>query len=134
MKAGDVVVELDSTSFVLEIKDRTLQLNQAEIDLQRQLEPERRGSRRTRRWTSSASGPAVKRAEVDADVPEGILPKRDYLEKQLVLRAGPGRRGAGRGRPGQPARRRRRGREAEAHRRREAAAGGETSPRRRSPP
>lgn len=37
VKAGDVVVELDSTTFVLEIKDRTLQLNQAEIDLQRQL-------------------------------------------------------------------------------------------------
>ncbi len=38
---------------------------------------------------SSASGRMVKRAEVDADVPEGILPKRDYLEKQLALqRAG----------------------------------------------
>jgi HlyD family secretion protein len=84
VKAGDLVVELDSTTFVLEIKDRTLQLSQAEIDLERQmsqngvleadkaLEVERKRA-------------VVKRAEVDADVPEGILPQRDYLEKQLVL-------------------------------------------------
>ncbi len=85
VKAGDVVAELDSSSFVAEIKDRSLQLSQAEIDLQRQisqngvleadkaLEVERKRA-------------AVKRAEVDADLPEGILPKRDFLEKQLVLR------------------------------------------------
>src|SRR5688572_8695865 len=31
VKPGDVVVELDSSSFVLEVKDRALQLSQAEI-------------------------------------------------------------------------------------------------------
>lgn len=84
VKAGDVVVELDSTTFVLEIKDRTLAMSQAEIDLQRQisqngvleadkaLEVERKRA-------------VVRRAEVDADVPEGILPQRDFLEKKLIL-------------------------------------------------
>jgi HlyD family secretion protein len=85
VQAGQIVAELDSTSFLVEIKDRSLQLSQAEIDLERQrsqngvieadraLEVERKRA-------------AMQRAEVDADVPEGILPKRDYLEKQLVLR------------------------------------------------
>ncbi|HEY0713831.1 MAG TPA: HlyD family efflux transporter periplasmic adaptor subunit, partial [Polyangia bacterium] len=85
VSAGQIVAELDSTSFLVEIKDRSLQLSQAEIDLERQrsqngvieadraLEVERKRA-------------AMLRAEIDADVPEGILPKRDYLEKQLVLR------------------------------------------------
>ena len=84
VKAGDVVVELDSTTFVLEIKDRTLQLNQAEIDLQRQLS-QNGVAEADKALDVERKRAAVKRAEVDADVPEGILPKRDYLEKQLVL-------------------------------------------------
>jgi hypothetical protein len=84
VKAGDVVVELDSTTFVLEIKDRTLQLNQAEIDLQRQLS-QNGVAEADKALDVERKRAAVRRAEVDADVPEGILPKRDYLEKQLVL-------------------------------------------------
>jgi HlyD family secretion protein len=84
VKAGDVVVELDSTSFVLEIKDRTLQLNQAEIDLQRQLS-QNGVAEADKALDVERKRALVKRAEVDADVPEGILPKRDYLEKQLAL-------------------------------------------------
>jgi hypothetical protein len=84
VKAGDVVVELDSTTFVLEIKDRTLQLNQAEIDLQRQLS-QNGVAEADKALDVERKRAAVRRAEVDADVPEGILPKREYLEKQLVL-------------------------------------------------
>ena len=84
VKAGDVVVELDSSSFALEIKDRTLQLNQAEIDLQRQLS-QNGVVEADKALDVERKRAAVKRAEVDADVPEGILPKRDYLEKQLAL-------------------------------------------------
>ena len=84
VKAGDVVVELDSNSFVLEVKDRTLQLNQAEIDLQRQLS-QNGVAEADKALDVERKRAAVKRAEVDADVPEGILPKRDYLEKQLAL-------------------------------------------------
>jgi HlyD family secretion protein len=84
VKAGDVVVELDSSSFALEIKDRTLQLNQAEIDLQRQLS-QNGVVEADKALDVERKRAVVKRAEVDADVPEGILPKRDYLEKQLAL-------------------------------------------------
>jgi multidrug resistance efflux pump len=84
VKAGDVVVELDSTSFVLEIKDRTLQLSQAEIDLERQIS-QNGVLEADKALDVERKRAVVKRAEVDADVPEGILPKRDYLEKQLAL-------------------------------------------------
>jgi HlyD family secretion protein len=84
VKAGELVVELDSTSFVLEIKDRTLQLSQAEIDLERQIS-QNGVAEADRALEVERKRAAVKRAEVDADVPEGILPQRDYLEKQLAL-------------------------------------------------
>jgi HlyD family secretion protein len=85
VRAGDVVVDLDDTVFAAQLRERTLALSQSEIDLQRQvsqnglleadkaLEVERKRA-------------LMKRAEIDADVPPGILPKRDYLEKQLALR------------------------------------------------
>lgn len=85
VKAGDVVAELDSSSFLLEIKDRSLQLSQAEIDLQRQLALAG-VTEADRALEVERKRAVVLRAEVDADVPEGILPRRDYLEKQLVLR------------------------------------------------
>jgi HlyD family secretion protein len=85
VRTGEVVARLDSTSFVQQIKDLTLQLSQAEIDLERQtsqngvLEADRALDVERRKA-------ALLRAEVDADVPEGILPKRDYLEKQMAVR------------------------------------------------
>ena len=85
VKAGDVVARLDSSGFALQVRDLTLQLSQAEIDVEHQrsvngvveadkeLDLERKKA-------------VLRRAEVDADVPEGILPKRDFLEKQMVVR------------------------------------------------
>jgi HlyD family secretion protein len=85
VKAGDVVAELDSSSFVAEIKDRSLQLSQAEIDLQRQIS-QNGVLDADRALDVERKRAAVERAVVDADLPEGILPNREYLEKQLVLR------------------------------------------------
>ncbi|HEY0706206.1 MAG TPA: hypothetical protein VGG33_05380, partial [Polyangia bacterium] len=85
VKAGQIVAELDSSSFVVEIKDRSLQLSQAEIDLQRQAS-QNGVTEADRALEVERKRAAMQRAEIDADVPEGILPKRDYLEKQLVLR------------------------------------------------
>jgi HlyD family secretion protein len=84
VRAGDVVAELDTTSFVQEVKDRTLQLSQAEIDLERQIS-QNGVTEADRALEVERKRAIVLRAEVDADVPEGILPKRDYLEKQLTL-------------------------------------------------
>jgi multidrug resistance efflux pump len=85
VKEGDIVAELDSSAFVLEMKDRQLQLSQAEIDLQRQLS-QNGVLEADKALDVERKRSAVLRAEVDADVPEGILPKRDYLDKQLILR------------------------------------------------
>jgi multidrug resistance efflux pump len=84
VKAGEVVAELDSTSFVQEVKDRALQLSQAELDLERQIS-QNGVTEADRALEVERKRAVVLRAEVDADVPEGILPKRDYLEKQLTL-------------------------------------------------
>jgi HlyD family secretion protein len=85
VKAGEVVARLDSNAFVQQIKDLTLQLSQAEIDLERQLS--QNGVLEADRALDVERKRAIlKRAEVDADVPEGILPKRDFLEKKLTVR------------------------------------------------
>lgn len=84
IRAGDVVAELDTTSFVQEMKDRALQLSQAEIDLERQIS-QNGVVEADRALEVERKRAVVLRAEVDADVPEGILPKRDFLEKQLTL-------------------------------------------------
>jgi multidrug resistance efflux pump len=85
VKAGEVVARLDSTSFVQQIKDLTLQQSQAEIDLERQLS-QNGVLEADKELDLERKRAALKRAEVDADVPEGILPKRDFLEKQMAVR------------------------------------------------
>jgi HlyD family secretion protein len=85
VKKGEVVAELDSSAFVTQVKERLLQLNQAEIDLERVAS--QNGVQEADRALEVESRRAgFRRAEIDADVPEGILPKRDYLEKQLAAR------------------------------------------------
>jgi HlyD family secretion protein len=85
VEAGAAVVELDSTSFATQLRERTLAASQAEIDLQRQAS--QNGVAEADRALEVGKKRAImKRAEIDADVPPGILPKRDYLEKQIALR------------------------------------------------
>ena len=103
VKAGEVVARLDSTAFVQQIKDLTLQLSQAEIDLERQLS-QNGVLEADKALDVERKRAALQRAEVDADVPEGILPKRDFLEKQMVGPAGQGRRRAGARPPWRPSR------------------------------
>lgn len=85
VKKGDVVAELDSSQFVTLVKERVLQLNQAEIDLER-VASQNGVQEADRALDVESKRAAFRRAEIDADVPEGILPKRDYLEKQLAAR------------------------------------------------
>jgi multidrug resistance efflux pump len=85
VKAGQKLVELDNANFVSQVKEKSLTVSQAEVEAQRQewqneLDASDRELEVERRRT------VLRRAEVDADLPEGILPKRDYLEKQLTLR------------------------------------------------
>jgi HlyD family secretion protein len=84
VKAGDVIAELDTSALVVVVKDRTLQLSQAEIDLERQIS-QNGVLEADKELDLERKRAAAKRAEVDADVPPGILPKRDFLEKQMTL-------------------------------------------------
>ena len=68
-----------------QIKDLSLQLSQAEIDLERQLS-QNGVLEADKELDLERKKAALQRAEVDADVPDGILPKRDFLEKQMAVR------------------------------------------------
>jgi multidrug resistance efflux pump len=85
VKAGAKVAELDNANFVAQVKERTLTVAQAEGELKRQ-EWQNQLDGTDRALDVQRKRAVMERARVDADVPEGILPKRDYLEKQLVLK------------------------------------------------
>jgi HlyD family secretion protein len=85
VKAGDKLVELDNANFVAQVKERTLTVAQAEGELKRQ-EWQNQLDQADRVLEVKRKEAAVERARIDADVPVDILPKRDYLEKQLVFK------------------------------------------------
>jgi multidrug resistance efflux pump len=67
------------------VKERSLTVSTAEVELRRQ-EWQNELDQTDRVLEVERKRSVLRRAEIDADVPEGILPKRDYLEKQLALR------------------------------------------------
>ncbi len=84
VKAGQKVAELDNATFVAQMRDQALRVSQSEMDLKRQ--QWQNGLQETDRVLDvERKRAAVERARIDADVPEGILPKREYLEKQIVF-------------------------------------------------
>lgn len=84
VKKGEVIAELDNATFASQAQDLQITVAQAEIDLKRQ--EWQNGLAETDRTLDIArKRAAFRRAEVDADVPEGILPRREHLEKQLAL-------------------------------------------------
>ncbi len=85
VKAGDKVAELDNASYVSLLKERVIVISQQEMDLKRQ-QWKNALAETDRQMEVARKKAALKRAEVDADIPDGILPKRDYLEKQLALK------------------------------------------------
>jgi len=85
VQAGDKLAELDNANFVAKVRDGALKVSQSETELKRQqwqneLDANDRQLEVERRKT------ALRRAEIDADVPPGILPQRDYLLKQMAVR------------------------------------------------
>jgi len=84
VKAGQKLAELDSASFVASLKERALAVSQAEIELKRQ-EWQNALADSERELEVKRKRTVLRRAEIDADVPPGILPQRDYLLKQGAL-------------------------------------------------
>jgi HlyD family secretion protein len=85
VKVGDKLAELDNASFVAQVRERALSVSQSETELRRQ-EWQNQLDESDRTLEVSRKRTALRRAELDADVPPGILPARDFLEKQLAVR------------------------------------------------
>jgi hypothetical protein len=85
VKAGAKLAELDNANFVAQVKERTLTVATAEGELKRQ-EWQNQLAETDRVLDVQRKRAVLQRAEVDADVPAGILPRREDLEKQLALR------------------------------------------------
>jgi HlyD family secretion protein len=85
VKAGDKLAELDNANFVAQVRERSLTVSQSETELKRQ-QWQNELDAGDRQLEVERKRTALRRAELDADVPAGILPQRDYLLKQMAVR------------------------------------------------
>jgi HlyD family secretion protein len=85
VKAGDKLAELDNANFVAQVRERSLTVSQSETELKRQ-QWQNELDAGDRQLEVDRKRTALRRAEIDADVPAGILPQRDYLLKQMAVR------------------------------------------------
>jgi multidrug resistance efflux pump len=85
VKAGDKLAELDNANFVAQVRERSLTVSQSETELKRQ-QWQNELDAGDRQLEVDRKRTALRRAELDADVPPGILPQRDFLLKQMAVR------------------------------------------------
>lgn len=85
VKAGDKLAELDNANFVAQVRERSLTVSQSETELKRQ-QWQNELDAGDRQLEVQRKRTALQRAEIDADVPAGILPQRDFLVKQLAVK------------------------------------------------
>src|SRR3954469_12198923 len=85
VKAGDKLAELDNANFVAQVRERSLTVSQSETELKRQ-QWQNELDAGDRQLEVDRKRTALRRAELDADVPAGILPQRDFLLKQMAVR------------------------------------------------
>jgi multidrug resistance efflux pump len=84
VKRGQKVVELDNTALVGELDEKTL----AVLELRDELVQQRAdlsGQEEDKRFQLEQKRIELEKAEIDASVPESILDRRDYQERQLAL-------------------------------------------------
>jgi hypothetical protein len=85
VQAGEKLAELDNANFVAQVRERTLTVSQSETELKRQ-QWQNELDAGDRQLEVERKRTALRRAEIDADVPPGILPQRDFLLKQMAVR------------------------------------------------
>jgi len=85
VKPGDKVAELDNANFVAQVRERSLTVSQSETELKRQ-QWQNELDAGDRQLEVDRKRTVLRRAEIDADVPPGILPQRDFLVKQMAVR------------------------------------------------
>ncbi|MBZ5638625.1 MAG: hypothetical protein LAO51_07695 [Acidobacteriia bacterium] len=83
--AGQKVVEFDNAAFSGDLEEKRLALVQAESDIAR-ADADARSQIQDREFTVEQRKVALEKAEIDAAVPEDLLDRRKYQERQLSLR------------------------------------------------
>jgi multidrug efflux pump subunit AcrA (membrane-fusion protein) len=84
VKAGDPVAQLDNSTLVAKLEDQKLALTEAEQELQKTLAEV--GAERERKGLEVFKARVERdKARLDAEVPESLLARREYQEKQLAL-------------------------------------------------
>jgi multidrug resistance efflux pump len=82
--AGQKVVEFDNSAFVSDLEDKKLALTQATTDFE-QKKAEVAGTLGQKEFELAQRHVALEKARTDAEVPEAILMRREYQERQLAL-------------------------------------------------
>jgi len=84
VRAGDPVVELDDSSFASELENQDTALAERVAELERRA-TEVRTQTREREFEVDRKRSEVEKAELSADVPEGIVPRQELEERRLAL-------------------------------------------------
>jgi multidrug resistance efflux pump len=84
VKAGQKVVEFDTTAFAQDYGDKRLAWDQAQSDLE-QAEADRAGAREEAEFQVAQKSIAVEKAKIAAGIPADFLRGKEYQENQLVL-------------------------------------------------
>jgi multidrug resistance efflux pump len=82
VKGGQKVVELDNTALVGELDEKTLAVLQRRDELEQQ-RAELAGQEEDKRFQLEQKRVELDKAEIDAAIPESILERREYQERQL---------------------------------------------------
>jgi multidrug resistance efflux pump len=85
VRAGEPVVELDNSSFTSELEEKRLAVAEAATEVERK-ETEQRSSRAEKEFEVQKRRSDLEKARIKAAVPEELLSKREYQDRQLELR------------------------------------------------
>ena len=85
VEIGDPVVEFDNTTFAKAVGENRLAVDQAYSELS-QTRSELGGQLAEKEYRLSEAHAALEKARLEADIPEGLLARREYQERQLTMR------------------------------------------------
>jgi len=85
VRAGDVVLELDSSAFAVDLEERRLARQRAEEELERQ-RATAEATRERQQFVVEERRVALEKARIAAAVPADVLPLREQQERELALR------------------------------------------------
>lgn len=84
VQAGDKVLELDNSAVVGDLEDKKLKAVEAENELTR-VQADAQAAVEEKRFAVEEKRAALAKAEIEAQVPAEILPRREHQERRLAL-------------------------------------------------